>query len=272
MTCWDYDSALRRPRAIEALADLLHNAGVVRAFVVRDLKVRYKRSILGVVWSLASPLMMMIVLTVAFSQAFARQAPMFPAFVLPALLLWNFFAQTTTSIATEVAWGMDLWRRMRVPKASAALSATITGLLHLAIATVALIPILAILGRPLGAALLTLPVVMLLVAAFALGIALVLSAAALYFPDVGHLFQVVITAWMFATPVVYPLAIVPPRFHRLVAANPMTLFVTAFRDPLYANRAASGTMFFEMFVVSLIALAIGWITFTRCADEIPYRG
>jgi ABC-2 type transport system permease protein len=272
MTTWDYDSAARKPRAIESLVDLVHNARVVRAFVVRDMKVRYKRSLLGVLWSLATPLLTMIVLTVAFSQAFARQAPSFPAFVFPALLLWNFFAQTTAAITGEVAGGVELWRRARVPKTASAIATTITGLIHLAIAIVALIPILLIIGRPIGFATLTLPLVAVLTATFALGLALIAASVALYFPDVGHFFQVVISAWMFVTPVIYPLSIVPPRFQRLVALNPMTLFVTAFRDPLYFDRAPSFAAFINMLTVGLLTLAIGWILFTRFADEIPYRG
>jgi ABC-type polysaccharide/polyol phosphate export permease len=268
---WDYDSANRRPPAIEEAVDLARNVRLVSAFVVRDVKARYKRSLLGIAWSFAGPLLMMTVLTVAFSQAFAIHARAYPVFVLPGLLLWNFFSQTTINTTSEVAAGVDLWRRVRMPKSVPAISAVLTGLLHLAIAVAVLLPVLLILRTPLGWAVVELPLVMLLAALFTLGVALLTATVALYFPDLGHVWSVALSAWMFLTPVIYPTSILPARVQRFVQWNPMTRFVSAFRAPLYENRAVS---LGELAILSLIAfatLAIGWVAFTRHSDEIPYR-
>jgi len=268
---WDYDSACRRPPAIEEAVDLARNLRLVSAFVVRDIKARYKRSLLGIVWSFAGPLLMMTVLTVAFSQAFAIHARAYPVFVLPGLLLWNFFAQTTINTTSEVAAGVDLWRRVRMPKSVPAISAVLTNLVHLAIACAVLLPALLILGTPLGWSTAELPVVMVLAAVFTLGVAFLTSSVALYFPDVGHVWGVLLSAWMFLTPVIYPTSILPLRVQRLVAWNPMTRFVSAFRAPLYDNRAVSVREMVILFLIAFATAAVGWIVFTRHADEIPYR-
>jgi ABC-2 type transport system permease protein len=268
---WDYDSANRRAPAVEEALDLARNLRLVAAFVVRDVKSRYKRSILGILWSFAGPLLLMVVLTVAFSQAFAIHARAFPIFVLPGLLLWNFFAQTTINTTSEVAAGVDLWRRVRMPKSVPAISATLTGLVHLAIAVAVLLPLLLLLRMPLGWAVVELPFVMLLAAFFTLGVAFLTSTVALYFPDIGHVWSVVLSAWMFLTPVIYPTSILPQRVQRFVQWNPMTRFVSAFRAPLYENRAVSAGEIGILVAIAVATLAIGWIVFTRHADEIPYR-
>lgn len=268
---WDYDSANRRAPAIEEALDLARNVPLVAAFVVRDIKARYKRSVLGIAWSFAGPLLLMVVLTVAFSQVFAIRGRAYPVFVLPGLLLWNFFAQTTINTTSEVAAGVDLWRRVRMPKSVPAISAVLTNLVHLAIAVAILLPILLIFRTPLGWAAAELPVVMLLAALFTLGVAFLTSTVALYFPDLGHVWSVVLSAWMFLTPVIYPTSILPARAQRFVGWNPMTRFVSAFRAPLYENRAVSLRELAILFLIAFVTLAIGWVAFTRHADEIPYR-
>lgn len=268
---WDYDSANRRAPAIEEAVDLARNVRLVTAFVVRDVKSRYKRSLLGIVWSFAGPLLMMAVLTAAFSQAFAIGARAFPLFVLPGLLLWNFFALTTLNTTSEVAAGVDLWRRVRMPKSVPAISATLTSLVHLAIAVAVLLPVLLVLRMPLGWAAAELPVVMLLAGVFTLGVAFLTSTLALYFPDIGHVWGVLLSAWMFLTPVIYPASILPARVQRLVQWNPMTRFVSAFRAPLYENRAVSARELAVLSLIAVLTLTAGWIVFTRHADEIPYR-
>jgi len=272
MTVWDYDSDARRRPTLDELEELLANPGVVLAFVVRDIKIRYRRSFLGALWSLGGPLLMMIVLSVAFSHAFAAAAPAFPAFVLPGLLLWNFFAATTSAITAEAASGLELWRRARVPKCATAVATTITGLVHLAIAVIPLIVIEVVFGRPLGLALIVVPAVMLLAALFTLGFALIVASVALHFPDAGHLYQIVLSAWMFLTPVVYPMSILPPKVQNVVAWNPMTIFVGAFRDPLYSADVPSTFTFALMAALAFGTLTLGWFLFTRGTEEAAYRG
>jgi ABC-2 type transport system permease protein len=269
MTVIEYDSTARPPRAIEELRELAKNLALVRALVERNLKVRYRRSALGFLWTMITPTVMLVALSAVFTRAFAAYAPTYPAYVFPGLLLWNFFAQTTTLAGEDIASGGELWRRVRFPKTALAIATLITGVINLSLALVPLIAILAVAQRPLGIALLTLPITILLAALFILGVALILATAALHFADVMPAWTMLLPAMMFTAPVVYPAAILPHRLQSLLRLNPLTLYVDAFRAPLYTNSMPSG--FVMMLAVALATLAIGWLLFTRSADDIAYR-
>ena len=272
LTAAEYDSAARPPHAVEELLEVASHRPLLLALIARNLKIRYRRSVFGVLWTMSQPATMLLVLTLIFSSAFAPRASLYALYIAPGLILWQFFAQTTSVVIGEVAMGVELWRRVRMPKTAQAIAATCSGLVNLGIATLFLVLILAITRIPLGSALLTIPVTMLLTAMFALGIGLAIAAVAIYFRDAADLFQLLLIPWMFITPVIYPRAILPPRVDRLVTLNPMTPFVEAFRRPLYENAIVSPASFGIMFAIALTSLLIGWLAFTRCADDIPYRG
>ncbi|HSY47954.1 MAG TPA: ABC transporter permease [Thermoanaerobaculia bacterium] len=266
----EYDSAARPPRALEELLDLRAHASLLRALVTRNLKVRYKRSAFGFLWTMASPALMLIVLSLAFTRLFAVSAPAYPAFVFPGLLLWNFFAQTTTMSGEEMT-GSDIWKRMRFPKTALAISTLFTGIINLTLALVPLIVILAAAHRPLGLALVTLPLTIVLTAMFVLGASLILASGALHFADVMPAWNMLLPALMFTAPVVYPAAIVPPSLRPWLQLNPMTLYLEAFRAPLYSNSMPAASSLALMLALGVTTLALGWLLFTRSADDIAYR-
>src|SRR5204863_9145570 len=123
-----------------------------------------------------------------------------------------------------------------------------------------------------GAARVTVPATAIITAMFALGLALAIAAVAIYFPDAADLYQMLLIPWMFITPVIYPRAILPPRVSRLVSLNPMALFVDAYRRPIVDNTVASPASFGIMIGIAAATLLFGWFVFTRCADDIAYRG
>lgn len=266
----EYDSAARRPRAIEELIELRDHVSLLRALVARNITVRYKRSAFGFLWTMISPALMLVVLSLAFTRAFSASAPAYPAYLFPGLLLWSFFAQTTTMSGEEMA-GSDIWKRVRFPKTALAISTLLTGIVNLALAVVPLIVILAVARRPLGLALATLPLTIALTALFVLGVSLILATGALHFADVMPAWSMILPALMFTAPVIYPAGIVPPSLARWLHLNPMTLYIEAFRAPLYANTSPDASTFALMLAVGLATLALGWLLFTRSADDIAYR-
>jgi len=248
------------------------HAPLVLALIGRNVKVRYKRSVFGVAWTMAQPVTLLLVLTLIFARAFAPSAPAYALYLAPGLILWHFFAQTTSVVIAEVAAGVELWRRVRMPRTALAIATTCSGLLNLAMATIPLAVVVALAGVPLGASVLTLPVTALVTAIFALGIGLAIAAVAIYFPDAADLYQMLLVPWMFVTPVIYPRAILPSQVDRVIGFNPMAWFVEAFRRPLQDNASASPAAFGLMAGVAVVTLAIGFLVFTRCADDVPYRG
>jgi len=266
---YDYDSAERGSPARRELVELIRYRDLLRQLVSRNIKVRYKRSILGVAWSVLSPLLTMVVLSLVFAALFRTTVPDYPLYLFPGLLAWSFFAQTTSIMAVDLIGGADFWKRIYVPRTAFGIASALTGLVHLGLALVPVAGLLVFYHRMPGWSLLTLPLAAANLAMFTIGVGFVVSALARYFPDVIDLYQVVLTAWLYFTPVIYPASIIGERYRRLFAVNPVSLLVDGIRAPLY-----DGVMSRSIGVATVVALATlatGWWVFTRSADELPYK-
>lgn len=266
-----YDSAHRSPPMVEELVQLLYYRDLVLQLVSRNIKARYKRSVLGIVWTMLNPLAMMIILTLVFSNLFRLTVPNYSVYLLAGILFWNFFAQATLSATSEIVWGAALLQRIYVPRTVFAVSAVCTSLVNLVLAIFPLMLIMFYLQVPLSAALLSLPLSILLVALFALGIGLIVSLLAVYFSDVVEIYQIALTAWMYFTPIIYPLDIVPEQYRWFFTLNPMYHLVQIFRAPIYQGTLASGETILIGTVTACAALLMGWWIFAKGADEIAYR-
>jgi ABC-2 type transport system permease protein len=266
-----YDSARRPPPAFEELVALWAYRDLVVQLVRRDLVARYKRSVLGVLWTLLNPLGTMVILVVVFSRAFAADRT-YPAYVLAGLLGWNFFAQTTLGAARQLAAGGHLIRRIYLPRTVFAVAAIGTGLLNLLLALIPLLSIMLVTGVPIRLTIFFLPVSIVTLAAFALGVGLVLSALAVDFTDAVELYGVLLPALLYLTPIIYPKEILPaPARPWLVDANPLNHLVALFRVPLCEGRLPDGTSCLVAFGTAATALLIGWFLFTARADGLASR-
>ena len=198
-----YDSLKRGPVALEELRGLIRYRDLIYQLVRRDIVSRYKRSALGIAWTMLNPLGMMVILTVVFSQLF-RQVEGYPAYVLSGLVAWNFFSQTTSAAMTQMVWGSTLLHRIYLPRTSFVVSAVGTGLVNFLLSLVPLFLIAILVGLPLRWTIAFLPVSILLLTAFSLGVGLLFSAWAIYFPDVAEMYQILLIAWLYLTPIIYP--------------------------------------------------------------------
>jgi len=266
-----YDSARRPPPYWEELTALWAYRDLVRQLVSRDIKVRYKRSVLGVAWTMLNPLLMMLVLTLVFSYLFRWDLPRYPVYLLSGIILWNFFAQTTTLAAQYLVWGGSLLTRIYVPRTVFAVSALGTGLVNLLLALIPLGLIMIVTGAPFYPTLVLLPLAILLAAAFTLGVSLLLSSIAVLLPDIIDMYQVILTAWYFLTPIFYPEKIFPAEYGLWLKLNPMRHFVAAFRGPIYFGTFLSAEGLLATAALAVGTLALGWLTFTARADKIIYR-
>jgi ABC-type polysaccharide/polyol phosphate export permease len=256
---------------VEELIEAWRYRDLVVQLVRRDIVARYKRSVLGVAWTMLNPLGMMLVLTVAFSQVF-RSTPTYPAYLLIGQMAWTFFAQTTASAMRQLVWGGNLMHRIYIPRTLFAISAIGTGLVNLVLSLVPVAVVMLVTGLRPGLPVLFLPVAILLLAAFALGVGLLLSTVAAYFSDVIDMYEVGLQAWMYLTPIIYPEEIIPASLRWwLFNLNPMYHLIKLFRQPLYYGVWPSPTRLAAAGAVAATGLALGWIVFTRKADELAYR-
>ncbi len=268
-----YDSTRRGSVVFEELREIFNYRYLVLQLVRRDILTRYKRSFLGVAWTMLNPLGMMLVWTIAFSQFFrSADLPSYPAFVLNGLLAWTFFSQTTTASMVSLVWGGGLLNRIYIPRTSFAIAAMGTGLVNIGLSMVPLIIVMLATELSLHWTLLFVPISVLILAGFALGVGLLLSTLAVYFPDIAEMYQIVLTAWMFLTPVMYPETILPAAYRSIITTlNPMYHMVKLFRLPLYYGRLPNLMEFLIPFLISLFVLFIGWYLFTKKSDEFAYR-
>jgi ABC-2 type transport system permease protein len=265
-----YDSAKRGSAALEELRGIFQYRDLVFQLVRRDVVTRYKRSVLGIAWTMLQPLGMMIILTLVFSTLFSSVRG-YPTYILSGLIAWTFFSQTTTAIINHTVWGGELFRRIYLPRTSFAVSSVGTGLVNLALSLVPLLVIMLLTGTSFHWSMLFVPFVLILLAAFTLGLGLIISTLAVFFPDVSEMYQIILLAWMYLTPIIYPEEIIPQAYsYWLFNLNPMYHLVKIFRMPLYDGLLPDWKTLLAGTVVSLLTLIIGWFVYSRKADEFAY--
>jgi len=252
------------------LRELWDYRGLLRDLVARDLKVRYKRSVLGVVWTMLNPLLLMAILAFVFSHVLKVTVEHFAIFLLSALVLWNFFAQATQWSTACFLGYSSLIKKIYVPRSIFVLATVLAGTVNLLISLVPLALIMLVMGHPFTAALGFLPVPIVLTTIFALGVSLALAPLSVMFADIVPIYQVVVTAWMYLTPIIYPLTALPDEYRPIFVLNPMTHLVEAFRTPIYQGAIPSGHVLITSTVAAFGTLVIGWLIFERFDDRVAY--
>jgi ABC-2 type transport system permease protein len=192
-------------------------------------------------------------------------------YALSGLLAWNFFAQTTMAAMSDLIWSGGLIGRVQLPKSVFAVAAAGTGLVNLALALVPYAVIALVLGQPPTANWLWLPLPIAALAMFSLGVGLTVSALAVYFPDVMPTYEILLTAWMYLTPIIYPVELIPPNLLAVLRLNPLFAIVQSFRSVLYQGRPPEASMIAAALATGAAMLLAGWWIFTRRAREFAYR-
>lgn len=265
-----YDSERRRPQWIEEAANLWQYRGLVHELVIRDIKVRYKRSVLGVLWTMLAPLLNMVALTLVFSVLFKQAIQNYPVYFMAGSIFWAFFAQTTSTAAQQTLGSNEMAKRMYVPRSAFIASALGGGLVNLVLSLVPLIVILAVTGFPLHTTWAFLPVSVFIIALFTAGVSLILFTVASRFADIKEMYLVIVQTWFFLTPIVYHPSIVPPKYRFALWANPMYYFVQTFRAPIYDGVIPGAGLVLGSFALAVAVLVTGWVFFCHRRDDMAY--
>lgn len=268
---WDYDSGTLKTPAINELLELWRYRDLLQLLIANRIKTRYKRSVLGVLWTLLNPLLNTLVLTIAFSQIFRFNVPNYAIYILSGLLFWNFFSQSTNDAMDTLVWGSSLIKRIYVPRTIFAVAVVGNGLINYLLALIPLGLIMLIMHHPFTLSLVTLPVAILELSMFTLGLGLLVSTVAVFFVDFIYIFNVLLSVWFYLTPIIYPLNIIPQRFLPLVQSNPLLHLLELFHSIIYNAKSPDFTLWGLTFAISFLTLLIGWFIFTREADEFAYR-
>ncbi len=250
--------------------DLYRYRDLVLYLVARELKVRYRRSFLGFLWTMLQPLLTMAVLYAVFSSLFRFNIANYPVYVLAGLLFWNFFQQSIITSMNSLRANAQLLQKLPVPILVFPLATVLSGLVNLFLALVPVLALLLVTGHPVTPALLFLPVSILVAALFTLGAGLLLAPLAVFFHDVVEFVTVLFTLAYFLTPVFYPREILPERLAPIVRFNPIRSILEVFRDPIYLGKIPPLTHLTVAAGLAVLALLLGAAAFRRSSDRIPF--
>lgn len=244
----------RRWYAINAL-EIWQYRELLLFLVWRDLKVRYKQTMLGAAWILLQPLLTTVVFTLLFGgllQVPSGDVP-YPVFVLTALVPWNYFASSLNKSSTSLVISSNLITKIYFPRLLIPMAVGISGLVDFSIGFIVLICLMFYYAIGLSASIvILLPVLLLLTMIATLGFSAWLSALNVRYRDIGYLVPFLIQVWMYLTPVIYPSSLIPERFRFLMALNPMTCVIEGFRWALLGPELGSALPPIPVMIVSIL--------------------
>jgi ABC-type polysaccharide/polyol phosphate export permease len=260
---------------IETLRRLYRSRALVWVLARRELKARYRGSVLGFLWSLINPLLLLAIYSAVFTLVFVQRAAglhPYALFLFGGVLAWNFFAASLLDASQTFRANGPLLRKVIVsPEVFPGVS-VLAQSFHLALALPVLfaataVTVAAFSGRIGWTAVQIVPVLLLLAAA-ALGGALFVSAVSVHFQDLRDLLQSFLTFWFFATPIIYSLDAIPPRLRPWVRANPATSFFVGVHDALFHDRWIGSRDWAAMIAAAAASVALGAWTFSRLRESI----
>lgn len=260
-----YDSDARRPALVQEAADLYAFRDLLRLLVVRDLTLRYKRSLLGVWWTLLNPLLTTAVMWIVFSNIFRFPTGDVPfiVYLLSGVLLLTFFSQGLNNVAVSVVGSASILTKVYVPPVVFAVAAGCAAAVNFGVSLVLLFGVQLATGTgvPFSALLTPLPALALL--ALVMGLGLLVSATAIRFADTLDLVAIGVVMIGYLTPTFYPLSIVPPHFRVLIELNPLYSYLTVFRALAYKGDLGPWWCWLVLLGTSVAALLLGVYVFSR---------
>jgi ABC-2 type transport system permease protein len=266
-----YDTGAIRSQATYELKELLRYRFLVSNLVARDLKVRYKRSVLGFIWVMLNPLLTMAVLVVVFSSFFRFTIPHYPVYLLCGILIFNLFAQGSIAAMSNLTGNGTVLRRMYVPPSVFVASSIGSALVNLLFSIVPFFALALITGvtPTITWAFIVVPCVE--TALFAFGIGLIVAPLMVFFNDTYEIYAVLVTALNYLTPVFYPISILPQWVLRLEWYNPLFLYLHTARSAVIDGAIANPSELIPAALMALGAFIVGWLFFTRVEARFAYH-
>jgi ABC-type polysaccharide/polyol phosphate export permease len=260
-----YDSDLRTAPLLNELLHVWQFRDLLGLLVVRDLTLRYKRSLLGVWWTLLNPLMTTAVMWVIFSNIFrfpTGETP-FIVYLLSGILLVTFFSQGINNVGVSLVSSASILTKVYVPPEVFAVAAAVAATVNFVVSLVPLAIVVLLTGTGIPWTAVLLPVTVVALLCLVVGLGLLVAAAAIRFADTLDLVAILVLLLGYLTPTFYPLSIVPPHFRIFIEANPLYSYLLVFRGLAYEGTFAPWWAWAVMSLTSLLALLLGTYVFSR---------
>lgn len=237
--------------------------------VARDVKIKYRKSILGVLWTILNPLLMMVILSIVFSNLMKFDVENYSLYILGGQILFAFYNEATSGAMSAILGNASLIKKVYIPKYLFVLSRIASSSINIMSSFCAMIIVMLCTRTELHFTMFLAIVPIIFLVVFSLGVGLALAALTVKFRDVMHLYGVFLTGLMYLTPIIYPMSILPNWVRFIVNLNPLTWMVEMFRDVMIYNTIPSFTKVVVSLVVSFATLAVGlWIFYKQQDDFI----
>ncbi len=257
---------------IEKCKEIYNYRHMLFTLVKQDIKGRYKGSFLGFLWTLLNPLLMLLVYSLVFQFIFKTGIENYPIYLFICLMPWNTFANSIAVGTVCVSNNGSILKKVYFPREVMPLAVVISNTIQYFFSAVIIFIALLVSGVGISWSALFLPIIVLIQAIFTFGIILILSAINVYVRDVQYIMNPVMMIWMYATPILYSISMVPERFLGLYHLNPMVGIMEAYQAILYNKTLPDLSSLGTIFLVSLVVLFIGYLVFNklqrRFAEEV----
>ncbi len=246
---------------------------LIKNLVLKDLKLKYRDSTLGFLWSLANPLLLILVYSFVFTRVLRVDIPNFPYFLLIGILPWTFFASSLTMSTGSVLDNGALIRKVWLPIEVFPIATVLFNLVQYLLALAVLLPVALLLFQvSLSWSVLAFVPVLILHVVFTLGLCFLFSSATVFYRDIKHFTEIFLMLLFWLTPIVYDVRILPESVRRTISMNPVSAFIAAYQDVFYRQGVPDLSTFVVLFFLSLLSLSLGYGVFaasrSRLAEEV----
>lgn len=240
---------------------------LLRKLISRDIKVRYRKSVLGLLWTILNPLLMMIIMSIVFSKIFNMTINNFPVYVMIGNIIFNFHSEATSQAIMSILSNASLIKKVYIPKYLFPLSKVLSALINLSFSFIALLLVMIFTKMSFHWTILLVWIPLIYLFMFVLGISMILASINVYFRDIGHLYSVLLTAWTYLTPIFYDFNIIPQDIKIIINMNPLYHFITFFRKIIMDGTIPTINENVLCFLMGLCFLLIGCMIFKKMQNK-----
>lgn len=241
---------------------------LLKQLVSRDIKLKYRRSFLGYLWSVLNPLLIMVVMTIVFSTMFSRNIENFPVYLFTGQVMFNFMNTSTHQAISSITGNAALLKKTYVPKYIFTVSKITSGMVDFFFSLGALLIVMVVTRARFTPYILLFPFVALQLYLFCIGLGMFLAQANVFFRDIQYIYNAVTTAWLYLTPIFYPIESLPDQVRWIVKhLNPMYFYVGQFRDLVYYGQMPGPLIMLAGWTAAILMMIIGIKSFLKTQNN-----
>lgn len=245
---------------------------LMKQLILRDFKVKYKRSVLGIVWSILYPLLMMSVMAVVFSQMFKMrmEGVNYLVYLMTGLVMFNYFSEASNTAMTSVVFNFSLINKVYIPKYIFPVAKCLFVGINFLLTLIPLLGVILLTGCTPNILYLFLPFIFLCMLIFTIGISLLISTISVFLRDMFYIYGIILTIWNYVTPIFYDISIIPQNLQVFFRYNPLFIFVNSARTIILYNTMPSIYDILLMVCISIFMFIIGALVFKKNQDKFIY--